>query len=339
MTERKQPNGIEQGQSTAQTPAESSGLTEQTRIPRKSIARPLLTVTAAVVIGGSAAWWGASRLLPKHDASSSGSSVKQGQIKEKATATPSEATGTPKPSDAITKTPSGISKQDNINNIEVLKIEGIELAGIPLKVNPENVDTAKDQFKNSIGAGTEMAIAEPGGLYTDQETLRFGNENEVASQNVPEGSFALLSLGGGKLETKDSQGKTVSINLPFQEGTNYFVIIRGIYPDGKQNTDENRTLGISGFKSGHVKTLTYSAEGKEINVAFISEGQFGQMVQASHSTGTNCGADGCSILKVIILDLNTKAVTIAKQEQGRFANPAEGWKSIYSNWQNVKSEK
>lgn len=261
---------------------------------------------------------------------------------------------------AATATPTVAASRPTEVAVPAIEKDGVSISGVPEKIDPSNiVDVAKGSFKNTIGLGTEAFIAEPGGLLVgpdfgsksaknpfgenpagwdamydsggnikpfspvSQEVLRYGGP---AFQNLPEGGFVFASAG----QMTAKVGKA-TFEFKAELGKNYFFIVRGRYADGKQDSDLNETIEFTNYKPGHALVDMYESRDKT-NTAFISEGQFLQMARTSHSGGTNCGAEGCSKLTVVFFDVNTKAVTIIKQSQGRFGNPVEGWQPVLKNW-------
>ena len=253
---------------------------------------------------------------------------------------------------------------------------GLTITGFPENVDRSTVDVARGVFRNTIGLGSEMVLAEPGALHVgsdfESDATRqnpYGanpdgwgtmyssnghidafspvNQEVITSEepfywNLPEGGFVFFSGGRGTIEIGfwDENGEWVSersLNLEAREGHNWHVIIRGLYPDGEQNSDRNRTLRITGVVPGHAIVESYdggfnSESGQSENDAFLSEEDYLQRAQTSHSAGTNCGAEGCSDLTLVAADHNTGALATLNHEQGRYRNPARGWEAGNSNW-------
>jgi len=213
---------------------------------------------------------------------------------------------------------------------------GFSLQGIPEKIDSEQVLIAKEEFKNEIGQGTESWLAEPGVLlvgpdFDPNEIEKANNcieyinpinqqvfETPTAFFNIPEGGFMLVTGAKMTMEANDS-----IIELKDQKDHNWILVVRGLFADGKQDSDRNVTACFRHYYPGHIQATKYPQG------AFISEKHFQQIVQTSHSGGSNCGAEGCSGLSVAFLDLNTKAFTIIHQEQA-----GGEWEQIYSNWEN-----
>jgi hypothetical protein len=196
--------------------------------------------------------------------------------------------------------------------------------GIPSSVDVINVDVAEGSFKNTIGKGTEAWFAERGKLLVGpdfpQEIIdkaggaieRFNQVNQTVFENkgpsyfnLPEGGFVLAS--GNVMRVKI--GDTV-IKLEGAPGHNWMLVVRGRYSDGKPDSDLNIQMEFDEYIPGHITVMRYP--GKP-NGGFISEEQFKQIAQTSHTEGTNCGADGCSGLSVFMYDVNTGAAAVIKQ--------------------------
>ncbi len=257
--------------------------------------------------------------------------------------TPGETAGTPTQTSEI-----GVS------------VGSVTFFGTPENVDPKNVDKSDHApFSHKIGLGSEMILGEPGGLlvgpdfgYTgrdnpfganpegwrtmyesggsirpfspvSQEVLRYDGP---AYQNLPEGGFMFASAGQMDVEIGD-----IKISLPQQENNNYFLIVRGRYGDNEQNTDRNGTAKITNYIPGHALVEMYESR-NETNTAFVSEGQFIQMAETSHSGGTNLGDGGASKLTAVFVDTNTGAYTILQQELGRNKDASKNWKLVGSNW-------
>ncbi len=215
-------------------------------------------------------------------------------------------------------------------------IDGVPKDGVKdvLTVNVANGKFGGN-YINIIGKGSEMMFAEPGTLLVGpefpQEKIdksggaieRFSPANqdvfdtELAFTNVPEGGF--LWVTGGYM-CAEVDGKI--IRLDGVQGHNWFLVIRGLFADGKQDSDKNRTIKFYGFAPGHTLWMRYPKG------AFISENQLKQTAATSHTGATNCGAEGCSRLSVMMLDLNTGAYAVMRQEgiNGE-------WQMGKKNWQ------
>lgn len=214
-----------------------------------------------------------------------------------------------------------------------------QITGLPEKVDAINVlqangpDAYGNNFVNMIGLGSQMMIAEPGTLlvgpdfngdltghneYISPINQVLFDEGEAHSVNCAEGAFVWAT---GATMTAEVDG--ITIHLEGQKNHNWFLIVRGLFADGKQDTDRNQTIKFTDFVPGHAQAMLYPAG------AYISEGNFIQVAEKSHTDGRNCGNEGCSGLSVLMLDLNTKAYTVLHQEQLN-----ADWKLVDTNWFN-----
>jgi len=254
--------------------------------------------------------------------------------------------------------------------VNKMVVEEIILTNIPKEINENVVDIAKGEFENKTGVAPHV-FAEPGGLlvepdfgYADggnpwgnnpngwetmhesegsiqvispvnQEVIRWP---ETAYQNLPEGGFVFFS--GGKMTVELGE---IVIEMPGKgPGHNYFFVARGFYPDGKQDTDRNIQVKITDYIPGHIEVTEYQSRDKT-NLAFISEEHFLQKVATSHSSGTNCGAEGCSDLILVALDANTGALEIYNHKQQEtegleeaITEAGKNWQLVYSNYRKAK---
>ncbi len=215
------------------------------------------------------------------------------------------------------------------------------IVGVPAtatnQLTANGVDTYGNTFTNTIGLGSEMMIAEPGSLLVgpDEPESKVipGKGNieyispinqqmlgtETFSTNTAEGAFTWATGSSMTIQVRDVTLRVES--LPNACSNNWFVMIRGLFPDGKQDSDLNSTTKFSNYIPGHTQVMWYP-EG-----AFISEGNFKQVAELSHKDGRNCGAEGTSGLSVLMLDLNTHAYTVLFQ-----ANTGQPWQLIAKNW-------
>lgn len=234
-------------------------------------------------------------------------------------------------------TPTTEAVLENLRHLGRRNIEGASCRtwGIPETIDSgHKVLVAEDPFVNTIGLKTESWLGEPGVLLVgpdfEPETFYQAEghteyispvnqqvfENETAAFNAPEGGFMLATAAKMTVEVGG-----MGVELQAREGHNWMFIVRGLFADGKQDSDRNTTAHFSEYVPGHIQAMRYPQG------AFISEKQFGQIAELSHTAGTNCGAEGCSELSVALLDLNTQALTIVHQEQ-----LGADWKSVFTNW-------
>nr|MBI5455393.1 hypothetical protein [Candidatus Levybacteria bacterium] len=241
-----------------------------------------------------------------------------------------------------------------------IKIGSVSFIGTPDNVDPKNVDKSDHKpFSHKIGLGSEMVLGEPGALLVGPDFGFTGKENpfganpggwntmyesdgsirvfspvsqEVlhyagpAYQNLPEGGFMMASAGQMDVKIGDFE-----IKMPSLPDNNYFLFVRGKFGDMKQDTDGNTTVEITNYQPGHALVGMYES-GDNANVAFVSEGQFMQMAETSHSGGTNKGDGGASRLTAIFFDANTGAYTELQQVLGRNQDASTNWELVGSNW-------
>lgn len=233
-----------------------------------------------------------------------------------------------------------------------VKTYGSELSitGVPEQVSSSNLDIAKGVFSNETGLGTESFIAEPGTLLVgpdylfDEEGITLGEIDQKLNEaeghveyfspvnqevfenlapsfsNLPEGGYMFAS--GAQMNVEFNG---ITVNLPAQEGHNYFLIVRGLHADGKQDSDLNNTAEFNNYVPGHIEVERYPAGNAGHTGGFISEGQFYQKVEASHAGQTNCGAEGCSQLTSVFVDANTGAYTMLQETNG------SAWEQLATN--------
>jgi len=304
-------------------------------------------------------------------------------ITEQPTATPTieTPTATKQPTATATKTSRATEQPTATPTIETptatmtpegnkIVIEEVILTNVPKEVDSNIVDIAKGEFENKTDVAPHI-FANPGGLLVgpdfgyegeenpwgnnpggwktmyesggsiqvispvNQEVIRWPGE---AYQNLPEGGFVFFS--GGKMTVELGE---IAIEMPDKgPGHNYFFVARGLYPDDKQDIDRNIQVKITDYVPGHIEITEYQGRDKT-NLAFISEEQFLQKVVTSHSGGTNCGAEGCSTLNLVALDINTGALEIYNHRQEEsdslekaLAKAEEGWQLVYSNYREVE---
>lgn len=248
--------------------------------------------------------------------------------------------------------------------IPMVKVGGISVFGIPAKPQGE-VDIAKGKFRNEtglanfilaepggvlMGADASDTTAKdnryakegknPGAdtIYGSGGSINFWNpitqevlSTQEASFNLPEGGFRLISMGEGRItiprdsKNSDPNMREFILQLPFEVGNNYIVLVRGLYNDSKQDSDRNRSLKITKHVPGHAMTAMYSSR-DDSNLGFISEEHMMQIIATSHLGGTNCGAEGCSRTTIVALDTNTGKLEISTQVMDR--ERAKDWKNV-----------
>lgn len=336
--------------------------------------RLIATALAGVIVGGAVS----SQV--NIDAMSRGNNITS-RSAEGPTPTPSP-TATPRIMENPSPTPGTGACPDVETSLTITNTQGgVGMAGVPTSVGINIVDRAavKDHpelggnsaFTNTIGQGTEMALAKPGvyiagadlvdrqannpfganpggadTIYTSNGSINLTDaEFRTVLRSCPPAFIALFQGGWdffraqeGILELGhyDQNGKWTSdgvkFNLKEVQGRNYFFVTRGIYPTGQQNADGNKTWRFTSYTPGHNEVDMMPSK-KEGNAAFVDETRILQDAQTSHSGGSNCGANGCSELVMVIYDANTGATVILDQNQGRNQDASQGWNQI---WTNVK---
>lgn len=232
-----------------------------------------------------------------------------------------------------------------------------EAAGIKLSASfpdkPNNtVDMARGIFKNTVGQGTEAFMAEPGGLLVgpdfeskvtnknpwganpqgwgamydskghirpfSPDTQHSFNEEAPSTYLASEGGWVLFSAPRLKF-TMEGLEKEVIIDIPEEKGVNNLIYIRGPYRDAKvpqQDTNHNaRVIMLDYLPSATLGMRLPAGDGE--NQAFWSEGQVMQMIVTSHRTDSNCGEDGCSKVRLVYFDYNTRAIGVWESKADR----------------------
>jgi len=139
-------------------------------------------------------------------------------------------------------------------------------------------------------------ICEPGVLLDNTTAWTIpGTTKEPWFVNVPEGGFTYFSMGEGDILIDG-----VTIHLPGERGLNYLVVIRGRIDDGIIDSDLNETAEVTSFVPGHA-IWSHMPAG-----AYVSRDWFHQQLVASTTGGyTNCGATGCSRIRVVLFDVSS----------------------------------
>lgn len=186
-------------------------------------------------------------------------------------------------------------------------------------------------------SGGSIRLASPVNRFVARESFNF-------DQNLPEGGFVEISSGQMSVyiprdsANADPNLKYFALSMPYKTGHNYFFVARGLFPDGKQDTDYNRTMTVSNYKRGHIIADMYESR-FETNLGFVSEEGLMQRAATSHSGGTNCGAEGCSGLTIVALDTNTGALEIWEQKLNQVEARAAlaDWRQSRKNWNRLYS--
>lgn len=215
------------------------------------------------------------------------------------------------------------------------------ISGVPESVDPANVlralgeDEFGNEFVNTVGLGSEMMLAEPGVLLVGPDfdpglvevsdghiewispITQFTLNNPGSTDaNAAEGAF--LWFTGARVH---ASVRGIEVSLEAKEGHNWFLLVRGLFADSKQDSDRNSTVTFTQYVPGHAQVMLYPPG------AYVSEGNFLQVTELSHTSGRNCGKEGCSELTVLFLDLNTGAYAVIYQPQ-----LGADWQEVAGNW-------
>jgi hypothetical protein len=207
--------------------------------------------------------------------------------------------------------------------------------GLSVVLRAQGADGNGNVFDNILGLGSEMMLAEPGSILMGPDFDDAGMVNESPhmdwispitqftltdpveeNANAAEGAF--LWFTGA---TVDARVRDFHIVLEGKEGHNWFLMVRGLFADGLQDSDRNSTVTLTEYVAGHAQVMLYPPG------AYISEENFMQVAETSHTSSRNCGNEGCSELSVMMLDLNTGAWVVIFQPQ-----LDADWEFVDSNW-------
>lgn len=190
-----------------------------------------------------------------------------------------------------------------------------ESADIPAPVVPVT-DVQGELFQSPVqttdvfNQDSAWMIAEPGVLLDNTAAWTIPGTKTTWYINVPEGGFTYFSMGQGKIVVDG-----FTIDLPYQEGNNYLILIRGQIDDGIVDSDLNKTAEITDFVPGHA-IWSIMPPG-----AYVSHDWFrDQLVVSTTTTGTNCGATGCSKTKVVLFDVDSHTYQVFEVKAGALDN-------------------
>lgn len=139
-------------------------------------------------------------------------------------------------------------------------------------------------------------FAEPGVLLNASTIFTIPGLNVPYSSNCPEGAFWYGSMGEGQIEING-----VTIVLQPEKGLNYLIAIRCKIDDTIVDSDLNLTPKISKFVPGHA-TWAFMPTGGYISKDWFRQ----QMVASSTGSFTNCGATGCSRVRIVLYDVSSR---------------------------------
>lgn len=160
---------------------------------------------------------------------------------------------------------------------------------------PETLFRSPVQRTAVFNQESSWLIAEPGVLLDNTTAWTVASVDTSYWANVPEGGFTFFSMGEGTIAIDG-----VDLALPGEEGLNYLVLVRGRIDDNIIDSDLNETARVADFVPGHA-IWSHMPTG-----AYISKDWFREQLVASTTRGfTNCGATGCSRVRVVLFDVGS----------------------------------
>ncbi|OGM10059.1 hypothetical protein A2Y68_01230 [Candidatus Woesebacteria bacterium RBG_13_46_13] len=164
--------------------------------------------------------------------------------------------------------------------------------------------------EESFNSRSAWLVCEPGVILDATAAFTIPGTEEPWHINVPEGGFTYFSLGEGVI-TIDG----VALSLPGEEGLNYLVLIRGRIDDTIMDSDLNGTAVVTDFVAGH------AIWGIMPPGAYVSHDWFrDQLVVSSTTGGTNCGATGCSRVRIVLFDVDSHFYQMYETHTGDIDN-------------------
>lgn len=294
-------------------------------VPQTQIVREVVTATPKPVDLQATAGYEATEIV-------SAAQTEAAEVPEQAAPAATEVQAA-----AATEAPAATAAPESV---ETQHVWSWSVNGASAQVNEDVVlravgdDAYGNHFENVTGLGTEMMFAEPGTLLVGPDfdpnlVEQSGGHIEWISPitqqllgtpefstNTAEGAFTWATGARMTVQVGD-----YTVNVDGDGCENWFVVLRGLFADGEQNSDRNSTTHFSGYVPGHAQVMWYPQG------AYISEGNFKQVAELSHTDGRNCGAEGSSKLSVLMLDLNTGAYDVVSQ-----GNTDKPWEFVASNW-------
>lgn len=162
----------------------------------------------------------------------------------------------------------------------------------------------------SFNTDSAWLISEPGVLLDNTTAWTVAQVAAPYHVNVPEGGFTYFSLGQAKVNVDG-----VTIDLHGEQGLNYLVLVRGKIDDGIVDSDLNMTAEVRNFVPGHA-IWSHTPTG-----AYVSRDWFRQQLVASTTDGyTNCGATGCSRVRVVLYDVGSRTYQMFEVRAGTLDN-------------------
>lgn len=181
--------------------------------------------------------------------------------------------------------------------------------GVPFRTPVECLESFSEE--------SAWLICEPGVILDNAAAWVIPSVDTVHFANVPEGGFTYFSMGEGVIAIDG-----VALELPGEHGLNYLVVFRGRIDDGLVDSDLNETAEVTDFVPGHA-IWSIMPPG-----AYVSKDWFRQQLVVSTTTGgTNCGATGCSLVKVVLFDVDSRF----KQVFDVHAGSLDNWTLLAAN--------
>jgi hypothetical protein len=198
---------------------------------------------------------------------------------------------------------------------------------------PTTVTVATDAtYTNTIGLFTAPFVAEPGVLTADsvEGCIINGVVNTSCWHINPSNQVKLTDLEAEGLDLREGgwlmvtgayvtltvDGVTLTVNAI--EDHSWFVIIRGLLPDG-DGSDRNRQVIATSYNAGFTLATNLPVGSR------VSEEYFEANVFTAHNVG-NCGDGGCTAVSALFYDLNTGAWTVITQDTSSSA-----WELVATN--------
>ena len=154
---------------------------------------------------------------------------------------------------------------------------------------------------------TLQEFGEPGVICTPECPWTILATKDTWYGNASEGGFLYISAGQIVINADGA-----AFNLPYQEGNNYLVMVRGRIDDAKINTDRNLSVAMSGFVPGHAIFSTMP-NGAYVSMDWIRDQLRSSMnVENATSSKTNCGALGCTQTTMLLFDVDSHYFQIWK---------------------------
>lgn len=160
--------------------------------------------------------------------------------------------------------------------------------------------------EESFNEESDWLICEPGVILDNTAAWVIPSVDATHFANVPEGGFTYFSMGEGVIVIDG-----VALELPGEHGLNYLVLVRGRIDDTIVDSDLNTAAQVTEFVPGHA-IWSIMPPG-----AYVSKDWFEDQMEVSSTTGgTNCGATGCSRIRVVLFDVDSHFYQMFEVEAG-----------------------